>query len=295
MPSVTGLVVRGLGDILPESPPRGHDLVSEMECYALPYGALGFVSHVLTYWTIGCLCLGRKPFFPFLKLDYGLWGLIWCGLGLALSTGMAIKTVTNCKNTWQLLVIAVWKLFMSLLSGFTAVHVAILIRLGKRDRIEWNEMQEMLTTALAWIVVYIPGMITGMTGLMSLVVQNWEDRGVYKLTIGFYTIVGFGLVFGLLVGIIAALADESSATVNILASGAGSLTMGTIYFTVLAAFYSDWALGMMTDNIVGTPSSDTASFYWTYWIAKRLPMLSCNGIAMCVLGSDASAFVVAMS
>jgi hypothetical protein len=37
-------------------------------------------------------------------------------------------TILRCRNTWQLLVIAVWKLDMSLLNGITAVHVAILMR-----------------------------------------------------------------------------------------------------------------------------------------------------------------------
>ena len=38
--------------------------------------------------------------------------------------------------------------------------------------------------------------------------------------------------------------------------------------------YSDWALGMMTGNISGLPSGDVAPLYWSYFVGKRLPMLS---------------------
>ncbi|KAF8653577.1 hypothetical protein AX16_003887 [Volvariella volvacea WC 439] len=190
-PTVANLVTRGLGDLIPETPERGYDLKSEIQCYSLPYGVLGFVSHILTYWTILWLCLGRKPFWPRWKVSYGLWGLIWSGAGLGLSTGMAIKTIMNCRNTWQLLAIAVWKLFMSLLNGITAVHVALVVMLGRRAEEEWWDIREKLKNAAWWVALYIPGMIAGMAGLMSLVVQNWSDRGVYKLTIAFYTFVGF--------------------------------------------------------------------------------------------------------
>ncbi len=41
---------------------------------------------------------------------------------------MSIFTIVNCKDTWQLLVIAIWKLSMSLLNGVTVrLHVAIML------------------------------------------------------------------------------------------------------------------------------------------------------------------------
>jgi hypothetical protein len=44
--------------------------------------------------------------------------------------------------------------------------------------------------------------------------------------------------------------------------------------TILSALYADWVLGCIAENLVGAPSSDNAMFYWTYFFAKRLPMLS---------------------
>jgi hypothetical protein len=34
-------------------------------------------------------------------------------------------------------------------------------------------------------------------------------------------------------------------------------------------FDSNWALGMMTGNIVGLPSGDVAALYWSYFVGKN--------------------------
>jgi len=103
----------------------------EIKCYNLPYGVLGFVSHVLTYYTIICLWLGRKPLWPFSRVSFSRFDLALGGFGLLISTLLSIITIVRCKDTWQLLVIGVWKMSMSLLNGLTAVHVAILFILRK--------------------------------------------------------------------------------------------------------------------------------------------------------------------
>lgn len=50
---------------------------------------------------------------------------------------MSIVTIVRCRNTWQLLVIAIWKLSMSLLNGITAIHVALLfLKASQKERLE---------------------------------------------------------------------------------------------------------------------------------------------------------------
>lgn len=44
--------------------------------------------------------------------------------------------------------------------------------------------------------------------------------------------------------------------------------------TLLFAFYSDWVLAALAEDIVGRPTRDNAVYYWLYFAAKRLPMLS---------------------
>ncbi|PMD16151.1 hypothetical protein NA56DRAFT_663393 [Hyaloscypha hepaticicola] len=50
--------------------------------------------------------------------------------------------------------------------------------------------------------------------------------------------------------------------------------IAAIVFGLLGAFYCDWILAAIAGNWGGFPSSDIAVLYWTYFAAKRLPMLS---------------------
>jgi len=114
-------------------------------------------------------------------------------------------------------------------------------------------------------------MIAGMIGLMSLVVKVAAHvPELLAITIAFYSVIGASLVVGIL----------SMMIICYLGGGAPGKVAGTgfivtvILFIVLSAFYCDWCLGIMLDNLLGTPSSDSSGFYWTYFIAKRLAMFS---------------------
>ncbi|KAF8660104.1 hypothetical protein AX16_001662 [Volvariella volvacea WC 439] len=274
MPSLVIVLERGLGDLIP-SPFKGHDLKSEIECYSLPYGGLGFVSHFLTYYTLLCLWLGRSPLWPFRKATCSKWDLALALTSLITTTALAIYTMVKCRDTWQLLVIAVWKLSMSLLNGITAVNTSILIlREGMREDFMPRIRYDLMNSA-RWIGLYVPGMSAGMVGLMSLVIQHWNDRGIVKLTIAFYSIVGFGVVLGILEACRSTAKRRRVGAKDVaFGAGIGILIVSPIVFIILAAFYSDWALGMMTDNLLGLPTNDNTIFYWTYFAAKRLPMFS---------------------
>ena len=96
--------------------------------------------------------------------------------------------------------------------------------------------------------------------------------GIPKLTGGFYGIVGVG-IFTYLLGTICALFHLGSPEI-VYRIAVGGLVWGSAAFGILAVFYSDWALGIMTGNISGLPSGDVAALYWPYFVGKRLPMLS---------------------
>lgn len=101
--------------------------LEELHCYNLPYGIIGLISHLLTYYTIICLCYGRRPFWPLGRVEKTWLNLVLPFVGTALCIWTSITTIIKCKNTWQLLLIGVWKLSMSLLNGLTALHVAIMV------------------------------------------------------------------------------------------------------------------------------------------------------------------------
>ena len=98
---------------------------TEIVCYSLPYGGLGFASHVLTYYTIVCLAFGRRPLWPFKRIDHSKFGFGLSAVGLVGGLLVTVVTILRCRNHWQLLVLAIWKLSMSVFNGVAGLHVAI--------------------------------------------------------------------------------------------------------------------------------------------------------------------------
>lgn len=101
-----------------------------------------------------------------------------------------------------------------------------------------------------WIFLYIPGMIAGMSGLMNLVKHSEGHKGVTKITIGFYLIVGLGFWVSFIASREAIVCQHDSS----LDSLCDRLLIwpGWMYaFMIVAVFYSDLVLGMMTTNLVG--------------------------------------------
>ncbi|TFK73128.1 hypothetical protein BDN72DRAFT_814932 [Pluteus cervinus] len=251
---------------------------AELSCYSLPFGALGFVSHILTYYTVACLYRGRSPLSPLRAVTHSRFDLIIGILGLVVSSTMAILTLARCRKTWELLTIAIWKLSVSIVNGGTGITVAYA---GLEERIK-REVEEGLrlpysgrsyvsrfplkgNRSYLWLILYVPAMIVGMTGLLTLVHRGWNDPHVKWLTVGFAIVGGIALALGFFVG-----ADED-VTMKPAAYG---LMFFFSAFTFFAALYADWALGLIANNLVGLPSSDNSKFYWTYWMAKRLTMFS---------------------
>lgn len=103
-----------------------------MACYSLPYGALGFTSHLLTYYTVAVLSAGRSPFRPWKKLTHSSFDLYLSSIGLVGGFALALFTLVRCRNHWQLLLVGIWKLSMSVFNGVVGVHTAIIMRRAKK-------------------------------------------------------------------------------------------------------------------------------------------------------------------
>ncbi|TFK72845.1 hypothetical protein BDN72DRAFT_894484 [Pluteus cervinus] len=212
----------------------------EIACYSLPYGALGFVSHALTYYTMFCLWYGRKPLWPFHPVSYTRLDLVLGTVSLIVSTTMAIVTLVRCRNSWQLLTIGVWKLTMSLVNSFTTITVARIITNGGTKTKD----------AAHWLTLYVPGMVAGTVGVISLVTRHWDIPALRILS---YCMLGvFVFIFGF--GRLVSKSADDDDTKN----GVCIFTtmVSFVVFMFFAAFYSDWALGLMTGNLIGTPSKD---------------------------------------
>ncbi len=65
--------------------------------YALPYGGISFASHLITYYTMTMLYLGRKPLLPWKRVEHKKWSL---GLSLV---SLITTTVLACISIAQLM------------------------------------------------------------------------------------------------------------------------------------------------------------------------------------------------
>ena len=104
----------------PYIPKKDMTIADEIKCYALPYGLIGSISHILTYWTVFWLGLARKPYLPWAKLSFGRFDMGLSVIQMLITVTISSFTIVRCQNRCQLLLLAVWKLTMSIQSDFGA-------------------------------------------------------------------------------------------------------------------------------------------------------------------------------
>ncbi|TGZ78498.1 hypothetical protein EX30DRAFT_334424 [Ascodesmis nigricans] len=307
------------------TPKRGDGIHAELVCYALPYGAIGFASHVLTYYTVIILAFGRLPWWPRKRLQHGKWDMVIAIIGVVIGTMFAVFTIVRCRQRWQFLLISVWKTVMTITLGAISIQTGMIVNRQRKKRLEsfLREQREQETPSspatstqksehttshttsstpyldearkntkeflriLFWLFLYLPGVIVGLVGLISLVTQHWSSWPVRKTTFIFIGIAG-GLsallfLFFILIGCIEMYdersEDEPPKYKEFLKLGlGGGFGSGFAAFLslvgLLGAFYSDWVLAALAGNITGVPSRDHSWLYYGFFLSKRLPMFS---------------------
>lgn len=99
----------------------------EIQCYALPYGSIGIVSHLLTYWTVAWMGVGRSPIWPFHHMDSGKFDMALSTVSLLTCIPLASISIHRCRLSWHFVLIGVWKLITSVTQSCVAIHRALLI------------------------------------------------------------------------------------------------------------------------------------------------------------------------
>jgi len=251
------------------TPIKGNNMHDEIRCYALPYGVIGLISHLLTYYTIALLSVGRSPIAPWRKLSSPRIDLCLGILGLLGGSSVTIFTMIRCQQRWQFILIAAWKAALSITLGFLSVHVAFLAHSGRKRNKQWyTDMpgmsdldREAFRSALWWLVLYVLGTIVGLVGLIDLVIQSWGEPVIVLSSKIFGGIAAgvIGLTFLVLL----------CTKFNGFVFAACIVTLGA-----LSALYSDWVLAGLAGTLIGVPSSDNTILYFAYFAAKRLPFFS---------------------
>ena len=246
-------------------PHPGSSLKDEIKCYALPFGAIGFVSHLLTYYTIVMLGIGKSPWRwrenRHWKLDFVLsvTGLLW-------TLAASILTMVRCRQKWQFMLLAFWKLMLSLTLSSMAVHTALITRAKVRSQ----PISE-AGGSFFWIILYAIGIIIGFVGLFSLVDQSWDVRSVRGFTYGWAVPT---LVVCFFIAFLTAKAIPRGLGRHVSDFQPRFLGWIILITGITGALYSDWVLAAIASNYAGVPDGNNALLYWTYFGAKKLPFFS---------------------
>lgn len=285
-----------------QNPPytNGATIKEQLQCYALPYGGIGFASHILTYATVLCLAKGLNPLVPCRPLRHRWWNLLLAGVGLLVTLPLTVLTMVRCRRSWQFILIAVWKLVLSVTLSSMAVHAALLVddhrirrhkaaRYMNAGEMAWVDgrylsqeelrqdgrlLRQTFRRILWWGLPYSLGAIVGCVGVIDLVVHYIAgSRQLQTITYIFAGVAGGSTLVVAIIAFIASWSDE-----DFFQSLYGSAVFGVIFgffvLTILFALYADWVLASIAGDLIGYPSSDNALFFWIYFGAKRLPIFS---------------------
>jgi len=167
---ITACETFDLGEWLRDVPfPNGGTAKEQIQCYALPYGGIGFISHLLTYATVICLSNGRSPLTPWRTLSHRRLNIGLAMLGVSVSFPVAILTMVRCRNAQKYAIIAVWKLALSLTLTAITIHSARLIEAARQNNEPRGKGFMHFRSIYWWTVLYFVPVILGMNGTLDVV------------------------------------------------------------------------------------------------------------------------------
>jgi hypothetical protein len=264
---------------------------ADLQCYALPYGTLGFFSDLLTLYTAWRLSQGERPLSLGSPLTHSTWAFILniC-LMIVTMTGTgatAILTIYRCSGAWEITLIAAYKLIISITMSLIGLHTALAAR-----RSRWKRLPEQERTTEAhvngeivrlwWGTLYTAGALTGAIGLFTLIRTIMassapEDMAItsflFWFTITFIILVHIGTMIHVLVNAAknptSRGGDSDKPIYHLILTPAFSTVM---VFSIFFAFYCDWALASIAGDWVGYPARSQPAIFWIYFFSKRLPM-----------------------
>ncbi|CZR53694.1 uncharacterized protein PAC_03574 [Phialocephala subalpina] len=106
----------------PADPAALHaEALLQASCYSLPYGAVGFSSHLITYYTMICLICGRRPLWPWRRLRYPLYSAIPGIISLIGTTVVTSISINRCSSEKPFRLIGAWMMMTSIAVSLTTI------------------------------------------------------------------------------------------------------------------------------------------------------------------------------
>ena len=232
----------------------------QLECYALPYGVLGFASDVTTLYTVTLLWLGRRPLMPWRQLDKGLLTIILGGLTVTGAGAAAVANAIRCSNKWELVAISAWKLGLSVSTGLMAIHAGAMARhYTKRHR-----SRAVFPKIGRWLCLYSLPLLAGIAGLCSLSFTTSSGVPIYlqpersapmALTVVLLLALPAALVLSLGGGLWRSILKDPGLPQHPLLYWP---TVVVYLFAVLWGFsafvLAGWIIACFAENLIGVPS-----------------------------------------
>jgi hypothetical protein len=228
----------------------------EAVCYSLPYGGIGFASHIITYYQMIVLILGRKPLRPWKHLEHRWWDLALAIAQLVATIILTSIVIHKCHDEWPFMLMAVWMLTTSVSAA--ALNMAGPLIAGGR------KLGPAIVVAVG--ALWVCGCIVGCVGLITIVDSHTHvNHRFFIISCVFGTIIFLGVLIGWC--ICYCRGDTGVAcSFCILWPLVGCCTLGLLWM--------DWSLGAILGNLAGVPSKTATSIYWSYVVVKRLGLLS---------------------
>ena len=202
-------------------------------------------------------------------------------ISVLVSGAIAIHTMVSCHRDWPFLLIAIWKFCLSLNVALNALHRCRQLRRDKKEGTMYdNEPQaEDGNGPIVWLCVNFMGMFIGLVGLGTILRRAWWDpdasvkNGLRVLSIVFgcaAILMAFAQGSGLMRRTLLAMGLEEREPVKLKPEVVRDvIAIGFCWLCILASFYSDWVLGVVSRDLSGRPDGPVAAWYWVYFVAKR--------------------------
>ena len=268
-------------------PSRSQDsaiLIERGRCYSLPYGALGFISHSVTYYVILALCLGLRPWQPWRRNKYAYFNIFLAVTAFVPSFVLSSIAIARCRHCWQYALIASSRMILSLILGLLSLRAAITgcrkpqVLARRLDTLEPTSM-------LFWLCLSVMGMLLACIGTVSLVSRTISTFHDVLFVTTVFAAVAFVVVLLCVASICWKLRskyqyDENRWATEFLGYHFVNSTFfrGVLICTVLVAvvgllidLWSDWVLGAIRQAFSGDPLHQNAALYWCYFAFEMLP------------------------
>jgi hypothetical protein len=282
----------------------------DLECFGVPFGALGFLSELVLLYTTCCLLFGVKPspWSPFQPKKFRFFQPAergWCNLLLGIATTitiapLAVLTMIRCRTRWELVLVCIFRMGIGMSVGTLAIWLAIN---GGRNPYDDDSSDDDISLCDEEPLVSDDGNTPRSQKRPAL------DRTGYVFLWLFGPLSAFFLILGCIL--------DSVAVTSLMFKAVNShqiqMTTGRKVVLVLtsplraAAFYywviglvalcgdywrvkpesrfmfaggiccllvySDFSIGDVAHRMGGVPSESATVVYWIYILVKRFPMM----------------------